>query len=179
MNKKNMQEFILDLEKAGICTKKVNSRTIDLSKSRKKELVISGNDYNLDGVIFKIGDNFIINIEDYEGCEVHCGDNCKITMQVGEGVVRAGNFCEICSNVSLRIHVKNQNKIYCVEESVIEMGDNNEVTTNNSYVNIKGGEKNDIIIGTEYEWINYGDFHIKLGKGSQIYIGGSTTIEIG
>ena len=65
INMKNVKEFINELREAGIvaiATEKDKTITIDLSMSDKKELHISGDDYELDWVIFKIGDNFTIEI---------------------------------------------------------------------------------------------------------------------
>ena len=176
MSRKNIQELMIDLEKAGI-TGKLEEKTINLSMSEKKEIIINGNDYNLDEVTFEIGSDFTIRIYDCDGCEVHAEDNCEIKMNIDHGIVRAGNNCKIICGYNARIIAKNNNTIRSGENSHIKVEDYNEISTLNSLVNIDGGKNNEVVLGIDFEYGDYVEYTINLGENSKLYFG-STAINI-
>ena len=176
MSRKNIQELMIDLEKAGIVGK-LEEKTINLSMSEKKGLYISGDDYSLDGIIFEIGSDFTIEIYDCEGCEVHAEDNCEIEMNICNGVVKAGSNCKIICGYNASIIAKNSNTIESGENSHIEVEDHNKISTLNSLVNIDGGKNNEVVIGTDFEYGSYVEYTINLGENSKLYFG-STSINI-
>ena len=176
MSRKNIQELMIDLEKAGIAGK-LEEKTINLSMSEKKELYISGGDYSLDGIIFEIGSDFTIEIYDCEGCEVHAEDNCEIEMNIHEGVVKAGNNCKIVCGYNASIIAKNNNTIESGANSCIKVEDYNEISTLNSLVDIDGGKNNEVILGIDFEYGSYVEYTINLGENSRLYFG-STAINI-
>ena len=176
MNRKNIKQLVNDLNNAGIVST-VKEKIINLSSSEKKELVINGNDYKIDGATFVIGNDFTIEICECEGCEIYAGDNCKIDMYVHEGVIRAGNSCKIRSEHNIDIIAKNNNNITSGENSRIKVEDYNEITTLNSFVNIDGGKCNEVVIGTDFEYGSYVEYTVNLGENSKVYFG-STSINI-
>ena len=169
---KNVKEFINELREAGIvaiATEKDKTITIDLSMSDKKELHISGDDYELDWVIFKIGDNFTIEIPNYEYCEVDAGNNCKITVLGIGASVRADNNCKIQTGNESYIYCDDDNVIECGEEAKIECEANNKIIAVTGRINIKGECDNEVYIDelNEYD----GQYYIELNSGSKINIG--------
>ena len=169
---KSVKEFISDLNNAGIAAKLIEenkTKIINLSTSDKKELYINGDDYDLSGVNFEIGDNFTIEIHDYECCEVDAGDNCRITISGFSPTIRADNNCKIVTGDNAYIYCDNDNVIGCGEESTIECEENNKIMAETGRVNIKGEFNNEVNIDELNEYS--GQYYIELNSGSKVNIG--------
>ena len=171
---KSVKEFISDLNNAGIAAKLIEenkTKIINLSTSDRKELYISGDDYDYDlsGVNFEIGDNFTIEIHDYECCEINAGYNCRITISGFSPTVTANNDCKINVGLEGYIYCENNNIIECGEDTKIECNENNKITAENGKINVKGERNNEVYIDelNEYD----GQYYIELNSGSKINIG--------